>query len=425
VTHPIAVVAREAAFCWPRVTATTDGDDALLPCRSRRIRPSITAMLRALVIIGLIGCGGGAVKEPAAPKHPETLAVMERYLAAPLDSAPGTLETIRDFVMKSSDVLVEIDELAVPFLDEDLDDGVKNLLMIGFVAGNAAAQLRAGTRGDQLVAGVEGELGVYRALKAIAATRLAHRKVLSPRLDALLELEASGQLRAHLERARVARRAGPAGASGAPVAAAPDGDLDATNAEGVRLVKSGRHAEAIAHFDQVIASHERRHAGEKRRIYCAHSPAESLLYMTESANQGQEAIALGPTWADALLAKSFALVELGRLADARATLEKALALAPMFTPYLSELGYLANRAKDWRRSLELYAAAEKHVALIADARVRVAAHTRALRGQGYALLELGDLAASERKYRESLALDPDDALSKQELDYIAGLKAKK
>jgi tetratricopeptide (TPR) repeat protein len=382
-------------------------------------------MLRALLIIGLIGCGGGAARQPAAPKHPETLALMERYLAAPLDSDRATLDRIRDFVMSSSDVTVAIDELATPFVDEDLDDGVKNLLMIGFVAGNAAAQLRAGVRGDDLVAGVAGELAVYRALKANAATRLAGTKVISPRLDALLELEASGQLRPQLERARAARRPGAAGATAVKATAPGDRELNAITIEGVRLVKSGRPAEAIAHFDQVIASYEQQYAGDKRSIYCSHSPAETARYALEAANRRQEAVVLPPTWADALLAKSYALTELGRTVDARATLEKALALSPYFPGYLSELGYLANRAKDWRRSLELYTTAEEHVGLIDKPAVRVAMHTRALRGQGYALLELGDLDASAEKYRQSLALDPDDALSKKELDYIAGLKAKK
>jgi tetratricopeptide (TPR) repeat protein len=378
-------------------------------------------MWRALLVIGLIGCGGAAVQQPA-PKHAETLAVMERYLVAPLDAEPSALETIRTFVMRSSDVMVEIDDVAAPFLGEDLDDGIKQLLMIGFVAGNAAAQLRAGAKGDDLIAGITGELRVYRVLKANAASRLAGKKVVSPALDALLALEASGQLRAHIERARAASRPGSVAVK---VEAAPDDALTAKTAEGVRLVKSGRHAEAITLFDEVIASYERRHAGEKRRIFCAHGPAETLAYTLDSANKDQEAIVLPPTWADTLLAKAFALVELGRTADARATLEKALALSPMFPSYLAELGYHAGRAKDWRRSLELYTAAADNVPLIDNDAVRVAMHTRALRGQGYALLELGELDASEAKYRQSLALDPNDAMSKKELDYIATLKAKK
>jgi hypothetical protein len=52
-----------------------------------------------------------------------------------------------------------------------------------------------------------------------------------------------------------------------------------------------------------------------------------------------------------------------------------------------------------------------------------AQHTRALRGQGLALLallQLGDLDAGEKKLQQALALnpDPDDAVSKKLLEQI-------
>jgi hypothetical protein len=199
----------------------------------------------ALLILGVIACGGAApaqrTGEPpmaAAPggKHPEMLALMERYLESPLDGDGDDLKKIHDFVEQSHDVTVTIDRIAVPFLEEDLDDGVKSVVLIGFVAGNAAAQLRAGVKRDDMVAGVEGELAVYLILKALSTTTLKDHKVVSPSLDALLEVRARGQLPAYLARARARRDAGdaPAGNSasdhGAPGAAesspAPSGPAD-------------------------------------------------------------------------------------------------------------------------------------------------------------------------------------------------------
>lgn len=141
--------------------------------------------------------------------------MMERYLAAPFEGA-GDLDRIRDFAMQSHDVEVILDEAAVPFLQEDLDLGVKNLLIIGFVAGNAAAQLRARVRRDNVAAGIEGELRVYRALKAMAPTSLKDAKVISPRLDGLLHLEASGKLGSYVERVHAQRKTG--GGSSSPTA---------------------------------------------------------------------------------------------------------------------------------------------------------------------------------------------------------------
>jgi Flp pilus assembly protein TadD len=84
-----------------------------------------------------------------------------------------------------------------------------------------------------------------------------------------------------------------------------------------------------------------------------------------------------------------------------------------------------QQANDWKHALQTYEEAENAVKLISDQKVQVRDHTRALRGQGYALVELGDLAAAERKYRQSLALDPDDTKAKQELDYVNSLQVKR
>ena len=70
-------------------------------------------------------------------------------------------------------------------------------------------------------------------------------------------------------------------------------------------------------------------------------------------------------------------------------------------------------------------AAEESVKLLTDRDVQRHEHTRALRGQGHALVELGDLDAAAQKYQQSLALDPDDQMSRQELDYIKDLRAKR
>jgi len=145
--------------------------------------------------------------------------------------------------------------------------------------------------------------------------------------------------------------------------------------------------------------------------------------MLDAANRQEEAVAIGPTWAEALYVKSFALTELHRGGEALAALEAALSLAPSFSRYLAERGYMYQKAKDWRRALQKYEEAEGSVKLLTDRQAQVTERTRALRGQGYALVELGEIDAAERKYKQSLAIDPDDATSKKELDYIQGLRA--
>lgn len=269
--------------------------------------------------------------------------MMERYLMSPFSSDDDPLDKIGDFALKSHDVLIEVDELAMPFLKEDLDDGVKKFLMIGFMAGNAASQLRAGIRRDDLIAGMEGELLIYLQLKALSTTKLKDFKVISPNLDALLVLQGRGELRAHLERARVRRKAstpmagddgtaGPA-LSGPPLpgsagtgkgtAKGADDEEPKMVLDGIELVKAGHAQEAITgYFDKVIASYQKRYAADKRHIYCGHDQAETLLYLVQSANNGEDAISLAPTWADAWYHKSYALTELHRDAEALSALDK-------------------------------------------------------------------------------------------------------
>lgn len=192
----------------------------------------------ALLILGIIACGGAPPAQPPpteapAPvgKHPDMLALMERYLESPLDGNGDDLRKIHEFVEQSHDVTVTIDRIAVPFLDEDLDDGVKSVVLMGFIAGNAAAQLRTGVKRDDVVAGIEGELAVYLILKAHSTTLLKDRKVGSPSLDALLEVRARGELRTWLETARAHRGSGDG--SGEDGASAPGNAAPTTPPSGV------------------------------------------------------------------------------------------------------------------------------------------------------------------------------------------------
>jgi hypothetical protein len=66
------------------------------------------------------------------------------------------------------------------------------MLLVAYMAGNASAQLRSGTKGDDVHAGTAATLTVYRLVKA-------KQSVTSTDLDALSALEAKGELKAHLD----------------------------------------------------------------------------------------------------------------------------------------------------------------------------------------------------------------------------------
>ena len=75
---------------------------------------------------------------------------------------------------------------------------------------------------------------------------------------------------------------------------------------------------------------------------------------------------------------------------------------------LNQLGRPKDGLASYRSALVL---SRKH-----EANTRAIA--LALRGIGYSHVELGDLDAAERAYRESLEVEPGNTLAQGELDYI-------
>lgn len=188
-------------------------------------------------------------------------------------------------------------------------------------------------------------------------------------------------------------------------------------------MKGGQPEAAIREvFDPVIADFEQKYAVDKRRIYCVRTSTEALLYMSVAASENQGAIALQPTWAYAWFMKAYAFNEPGRPDDAYSALQKALELSPDNPQFLSELGYHYVGSKQWQQALETYQRAEAMVGVASPDDIKVEELTRALRGQAYALTEMGKYDNAEAQYRKALQADPNDTKSKGELEYIARLR---
>ena len=194
---------------------------------------------------------------------------------------------------------------------------------------------------------------------------------------------------------------------------------DASLAKGMELLQAKQPEAAIREaFDPVIAGFEEKYASEKRRIYCARTMAETLLYMAGAASNKQDAIALQPTWAYAWFMKAYAFNELGRIDDAHSALLKALELSPNNPQFLSELGYGYMVEHKWQDMLDTYTKAEAMVDIASPDDLKTEELTRALRGQGYALTEMGKYDEAEARYKKALQADPNDEKSKGELEYI-------
>jgi tetratricopeptide (TPR) repeat protein len=194
---------------------------------------------------------------------------------------------------------------------------------------------------------------------------------------------------------------------------------------GGTLLRAKRPADAISvSFDKVIAFYEAKYRDRPEQVYCATSGIETLAYLTRHATEKPQTNAIVVRgWCDALYLKAYALVELQRLAEAKSALESAIALAPQNSLYLSELGHVYERERDWSKAMQYYKAAEEG-AQLAEPPSKARLLARAMRGVGYVLIELGDLDQAERKFTDSLEVEKDNPVAKNELGYIKQLREK-
>jgi tetratricopeptide (TPR) repeat protein len=194
--------------------------------------------------------------------------------------------------------------------------------------------------------------------------------------------------------------------------------------EGVQAVRARKPADAAKIFNEIDQKFRDAYASGPR-VYCSRGPEETVLYLTKSTAEGGGAIAIGPLWCEAIYLKAYSLIELSQPLDAAKELDRVLMMAPNNSQYLSERAELLTRARDFTAALAMFKQSEQDSALTPDPKVANEMKSRACRGIGYALTEMGKLDESEANYMRCLTIDPNDQKSKGELAYIARLKASK
>jgi tetratricopeptide (TPR) repeat protein len=200
--------------------------------------------------------------------------------------------------------------------------------------------------------------------------------------------------------------------------------LQVVNAGGL-LLREHRPAEAIEDFDKVISSYETMGAGSDTAAYCGRSPKESLFYLVQAEKDKKSAIVLGTTWCDAYYLRAYALTELGRNDEARASLEQAVRMAPNNAHYRSELANLHASEKNWKEALAMFDVATRLAEEFSPEERRIPELGRALRGKGFVLVELGRLDEAEMIYRKCLEINPADDAAMKELRYVQSRRQQK
>lgn len=208
---------------------------------------------------------------------------------------------------------------------------------------------------------------------------------------------------------------------------ASDEDKQASQmlSDGTRLVQSGKPREAIEYFDKIIASYDERYKDDKTQFFCARSLAETLMYLAQAASaKTGSAKVVAANWAYAYYLKAYALLELGRIAEAKPNLERALALSPRNSQFLAEQGNIYQRERNWSEALRTFQLAEAAAKEFSPPDAKNLELSRAWRGIGFVYVEQNRLDEAEKIYQQCLDLDKNDARAMNELRYVRNLKAK-
>lgn len=196
-------------------------------------------------------------------------------------------------------------------------------------------------------------------------------------------------------------------------------------AQAFTLIREGQSQRAIdGPLLQIISDYQAAYGNSPKRIYCASSIAETMHYLLDARALHVNAIALGANWSSAYYLTGFAYVNLGQFDKAAANLKRAVELSPSNAHFLSELGNLYESEKHWPEAMDMFRQAQTASQFMPDQNGRNREACRALRGQGYALVELHRLDEAVQAYQACLKIVPGDQKSYQELGYVMTLKGR-
>lgn len=124
-----------------------------------------------------------------------------------------------------------------------------------------------------------------------------------------------------------------------------------------------------------------------------------------------------PSYSKAYYQLAYIAVERGDYDEALTAINRGLALEPDHPLMLCEKGLILGHHNRYEEAINVYQEAI-HARPWASSSVKA----QALRGQGIALIELEQLDEAEKVFKESLLLDPDSEVARNELDYIKKLR---
>lgn len=188
--------------------------------------------------------------------------------------------------------------------------------------------------------------------------------------------------------------------------------------QAIQASLAGNHDAAIPVLTDAVRYCDAQQQVPGRKALSFQSHRQYAMYM-DGPGRGTPTEWLDMACANAYTHLGYIEIERDDIDAALRWLEKAIAVAPYDTEPLCEKGAALTRRKDWQGSKASY----EHALMLA----RTQPENRrmealALRGVGFAQIELGDLESARASYVASQKLDPDSPTAKHELAYIEQLQ---
>jgi tetratricopeptide (TPR) repeat protein len=203
-------------------------------------------------------------------------------------------------------------------------------------------------------------------------------------------------------------------------------EIRAQLTDAVVLIKQGNFKRAIdGPLSKANSACDKLYSDSGKQVYVARNLAETilLLAMSAAADDKKDAQVIDTICPDVFYMTGYAYVDLGKIDEAIPNVNKAIAMSPLNSQYLSELGHLYQVQRKHEESLKIFQESEAAADKWSPESVKKDELARAKRGVGFNLIELNRLDEAEAKFKECLELNPDDKGASNELAYIRSLRS--
>ncbi len=199
--------------------------------------------------------------------------------------------------------------------------------------------------------------------------------------------------------------------------------------QALELIKQNKLIQAEAILDDALKQFDVLMANRSRNYVCFRLAEDYRQFLNEiEAKQGHQAMLtytlVHYSFAQALYFKAFIASSRKQWGQTIRFLDKVISYAPYDPQPHNEKGYALNGLKKPREALESY----KRAYALAVAHRDSSAKTEqagALRGMGFAQIELGKLDDAVISFKKSLEIEPGNKVALNELQYIERVRARR